>query len=110
MNNHNIFLESVLTSHESAVTGLVWTRFDKKLQLVSCSLDCTVCVWEQQEAAWSVSSRLDQWLGNKNAYFDVLVDPNLQHLVALNYVGAVLIWRWNEGKFTLRESFNGHVN
>jgi elongator complex protein 2 len=31
-------------------------------------------------------------------------------LVALNYTGAVLIWKWTPEKFILRQSFNGHAN
>lgn len=39
------FLDAVLISHESSVTGLKWVRFTGELQLISCSLDCTICVW-----------------------------------------------------------------
>lgn len=40
------FLDAVLISHESSVTNLLWAKFSGKLQLISCSLDCTICIWE----------------------------------------------------------------
>ena len=55
-------------------------------------------------------SRLGQFIGNRNAYFDVLVDPESTILVALNFTGAVLLWKHTDNKFVLRESFNGHSN
>lgn len=110
LENYHVFLESVLISHECSVTSLEWTRFGGKLQLVSCSLDSTLCIWEHQENAWTVESRLGQFIGNKNAYFDAKADSQFQHLIALNYTGAVLIWKWSPEKFALRESFNGHAS
>ena len=52
---------------------------------------------------------MGQFLGNKNAYFDVLTDPSFQYLLALNYTGAVLLWEWRDSKFCLTECFNGHA-
>ena len=91
-----IYLESVLLSHECSVTSLAWTNFDNSLQLVSSSLDSTLCVWEQIEGSWSVKTRLGQFLGNKNAYFDVKGHSGSQLLIALNYTGAVLVWERRE--------------
>jgi elongator complex protein 2 len=56
-----------------------------------------------------VDSRMGQFLGNKNAYFDVLADPLYKYLLALNYTGAVLLWEWRDLKFSLTECFNGHA-
>ena len=53
---------------------------------------------------------MGQFLGNKNAYFDVLADPSHRYLAALNYTGALLMWEWKEQKFSLIECFNGHSN
>lgn len=39
------FLDAVLISHECSVTDLAWVHIRKGLELVSCSLDCTVCIW-----------------------------------------------------------------
>jgi hypothetical protein len=60
------------------------------MRLVSCSLDCTICIWQE---GWTVEHRLGQFLGNKNAYFDIEVHGN--YLIALNYIGSVLIWKYN---------------
>lgn len=43
-----IFLESVLISHECSVTNLSWVNFREKLELASCSLDCTICIWGRE--------------------------------------------------------------
>lgn len=108
------YLDAVLISHESSVTGLKWVNFTKQLQLVSCSLDCTICVWgvDKEGGAWGVDARMGQFLGNKNAYFSVIADPQFQYLVATNYIGSALIWEYNKetSKFSLRPSFNGHSN
>ena len=53
---------------------------------------------------------MGQFLGNKNAYFDVLADPSHRYLAALNYTGGLLMWEWKEQKFSLIECFNGHSN
>jgi hypothetical protein len=45
---------------------------------------------------------MGQFIGNKNAYFDVLGDPHNTCLVAINYTGALLFWAWKEGKLVLR--------
>ncbi len=76
------------------MTGLKWVNFSTKLQLVSCSLDCTICVWgvDQEGGAWGVDARMGQFLGNKNAYFSVIADSKYQYLVAINYIGSALIW------------------
>ena len=36
--------------------------------------------------------RMGQFLGNKNAYFNIVANFNNQHLVAVNYIGSALIW------------------
>lgn len=110
LTNHHILLEAVLAAHDCSVTSLTWARFGNTLQLISASLDCTLCVWTNQDEPWTIETRLGQLLGNKNAYFEVIADPAFEHLVALNYTGALLIWRWSEGKWTIRESCNGHAN
>lgn len=46
--NYKMFLESVLISHECSVTNLHWARMNG-LQLVSSSLDCTVCIWSHSD-------------------------------------------------------------
>lgn len=102
LSNSKVFLEAVLVSHDCSVTALSWVRFGGLLQLASSSLDCTVCLWGSGGEAWSVEVRMGQFLGNKNAYFDVLADPSFRYLLALNYTGAVLLWEWREQKFILR--------
>ena len=82
-------------------------------KLASCSLDCTICLWGHEgEEAWSVDNRMGQFLGNKNAYFNIVTDPSNRYLVAVNYIGSASIWEYNENnaKFNLRPSFNGHFN
>lgn len=72
------------------------------MQLASSSLDCTVCLWGNATGeAWSVETRMGQFIGNKNAYFYVLADPSYRYLVALSYTGALLWWEWKEQKFYL---------
>ena len=106
-----VFLESVLISHECSVTNLAWVNFRGADELVSCSLDCTICIWgrdptteNNEEGSWNVVNRMGQLLGNKNAYFDVLADPKYRCLVALNYIGSVLVWDYSKeaDKFSLR--------
>lgn len=55
---------------------------------------------------------MGQFLGNKNAYFAVLSNKSGTQLAALNYIGSVLIWNYDQtsNKFTLRDSFNGHYD
>lgn len=55
---------------------------------------------------------MGQFLGNKNAYFDIMANQAGTQLVALNYIGSLLIWDYNKqiNKFTLRDSFNGHYS
>lgn len=55
---------------------------------------------------------MGQFLGNKNAYFNVTCDEKHKYLVAVNYIGSALIWNYNfdTQKFTLRPSFNGHFS
>ena len=55
-----------------------------------------------------MASRLGQLIGNKNAFFDVATDPSCTYLAALNYTGAVLIWKEAHQQFILRHSFTGH--
>jgi WD40 repeat protein len=104
-NEYNVFLDSVLISHECSVTNLHWARFNNQRQLLSASLDCTICLWSQAEDnSWSVESRMGQLLGNKNAYFQVLSNQAGTHLAALNFIGSVLIWNYDKQthKFNLR--------
>ena len=51
-------------------------------------------------------------MGNKNAYFNVVVDKQNRFLVAVNYIGSAMIWSYdnNTKKYSLRPSFNGHSN
>lgn len=79
------------------MTSLTWAKFGDKIQLFSASLDCTISAWSHIDEVWSVETRLGQLIGNKNAYFDLKTDHAFKHLVALNYTGALLIWRWNNG-------------
>ena len=55
---------------------------------------------------------MGQFLGNKNAYFNIIVDNKNKYLVAVNYIGSAMIWEYDSenNKFTLRPSFNGHSN
>jgi elongator complex protein 2 len=55
---------------------------------------------------------MGQFLGNKNAYFNVVTDDKFKYLVVVNYIGSALIWLYNieTKKFSLRPSFNGHSN
>jgi len=53
---------------------------------------------------------MGQFIGNKNAYFDVLSDSENTCLVAVNYTGALLFWDWKGDKLALKECFNGHSN
>ena len=55
---------------------------------------------------------MGQFLGNKNAYFQIMSNPSNTCLAALNFIGSILIWNYDqkENKFTLRESFNGHYS
>ena len=70
-------------------------NFGQNLGLASSSLDCTICVWgRDNEGNWLVRSRLGQFVGNKNAFFDVITDPKSSLLAAINYTGAALIWKW----------------
>ncbi len=79
--------------------------------MASSSLDSTICIWRRGlDEVWAVHSRLGQFIGNRNAYFDVLSDPGNTILVALNFTGAVLLWKYVDSKFILGESFNGHSN
>lgn len=105
------FLDAVLISHECSVTDLEWVRIRGKLELASCSLDCTICVWgKEEEGAWSVETRMGQFLGNKNSYFSIQSNPSGTHLVAVNYIGSAMIWEYSreQEKFQLLPSFNGH--
>jgi len=47
---------------------------------------------------------MGQFLGNKNAYFAILSNKSGTQLAALNYIGSVLIWNYDQpsNKFTLR--------
>ncbi len=55
---------------------------------------------------------MGQFLGNKNAYFNVECDSKFQYLVAVNYIGSAMIWSYQSEtrKYSLRPSFNGHSN
>jgi hypothetical protein len=54
-------------------------------------------VWgRDNEGNWLVRSRLGQFVGNKNAFFDVATDSDHSYLVAVNYTGAALLWKWVE--------------
>ena len=55
---------------------------------------------------------MGQFLGNKNAYFNITTDSHNNYLVAVNYIGSVMIWAYDQytNKFSLRPSFNGHSN
>ena len=55
---------------------------------------------------------MGQFLGNKNAYFAILSNKSGTQLAALNFIGSVLIWNYDQpsNKFNLRESFNGHYD
>jgi hypothetical protein len=47
---------------------------------------------------------MGQFLGNKNAYFQVLSNSAGTQLAALNFIGSVLIWNYDQEthKFNLR--------
>lgn len=94
LTTRRVFLDAVLISHESSVTSLCWAQF-QHLNLVSCSLDCTVCIWGcAEDGSWSVDNRMGQFLGNKNAYFDVVTNASSNYIVAVNYIGSALIWKY----------------
>ncbi len=61
-------------------------------------MDCTLCIWSQTEdnSSWSVESRMGQFLGNKNAYFQVLSNSSGNQLAALNFIGSLLIWNYDK--------------
>lgn len=84
-----------MISHESSVTSLAWVNFNNNLGLASSSLDSTICVWgRDNEGNWLVRSRLGQFVGNRNAFFDVVTDSDSSYLAAVNYTGAPLLWKW----------------
>ena len=39
-----------------------------------------------------MDNRVGQFLGNKNAYFNIVVDKANRFLVAVNYIGSTMIW------------------
>ena len=53
---------------------------------------------------------MGQFLGNKNSYFNIEANPSGTHLVAVNYIGSAMIWKFDKEteKFNLLPSFNGH--
>ena len=58
---YNIALESVLASHQDAVSSVEWGLIDNsQLCLLTCSFDFTVCVWKPDSSTgiWSVESTL----------------------------------------------------
>ena len=55
--------------------------------------------------------RMGQFLGNKNAYFNIEESLDKQYLVAVNYIGSAIVWKYDkeQNKFSLCPSFNGHT-
>jgi hypothetical protein len=39
---------------------------------------------------------MGQFLGNKNAYYDVISNKAGNQLAALNYTGSILIWNYEK--------------
>lgn len=74
--------DSVLLGHTKPVTGIKFFK-DKFL---SCSMDCTLLIWEREGEAWMSSGRLGQYYGNKNSFFGVQVDG--ENILAWTFTGA----------------------
>ena len=84
---YNIALESVLVSHQEAVSSVEWGLSDElyfkcrktpkqvekltDILLLTSSFDFTVCLWQADEELnqWSIISTLGAMTGNKHAYF-----------------------------------------
>lgn len=104
-NNLIIELETILLSHTEGVTGLIFT--DKGL--ISCGLDCSVIIWEKnEENVWINSNRFGQMYGNKNVFFGVCCDQEMNEILAWTFTGSPYYWVFCEGQWKSTALFSGH--
>lgn len=128
-------LETVLMSHESIVHGLCW--FKKKLaptlQLVSCSADKTLIIWESSLASkkqrnrekhanqsdyeqnpasagiWKVTHKIGETGETNLPLLGVCLSDDENSLYAQSLKGAIHSWKLTEGgRWCPNEAITGH--
>lgn len=99
---YNITLESVLYGHEGWVYGVHWHPLqsdnkNKVSQLLSCSIDKSMIIWEPDEASgiWSEKVRVGEVGGNLMGFYGCKFNGDGLHILAHGYQGSFHIWAYS---------------
>lgn len=95
----SIMLEMV-ACHRDWVTGCAWTATS---QLLSCSSDCTVCLWDPLSG-----EHLQEFVGHKSVVSSVLSAGDL--VVSVSRDGALKVWNQDGVELTSIPAHCGHIN
>lgn len=88
-----VYVDSVLTGHESWVYSINWCQTTK--QLLSASFDKTLIIWNYsaESKMWLEKIRVGEVGGNTLGFYGGLFSPCGTKILAYSYNGAFHIWK-----------------
>ncbi|XP_057671007.1 elongator complex protein 2 isoform X1 [Diorhabda carinulata] len=92
----NIYLESVISGHESWIYSVKWSLNGK--QLLSASIDKSMIIWEFDDTSelWLEKLRVGEIGGNTLGFYGGLFGPKGDMILGYSYHGAFHMWKYCE--------------
>lgn len=86
-------LESVLSGHDGWVYSVQWTGLaNGSLQLLSCSMDKTMILWELRDAIWMERVRVGDIGGHFLGFFGAKMSPSKTAILGHGFHGSFHLW------------------
>lgn len=102
-------IDAVLSGHSGPVSNVKWIHG----KILSCSLDCTVRLWNLDPASGVYMSQVTfgQLSGSRNAFYGALINSEEDLILAHCYTGSFYRWhKDSQGSWKDADSITGHFN
>lgn len=111
---YSVVLDTVIAGHEDKVYCVRWLNnsVDRRLKLLSVSLDRSVILWEQPEEhtdqLWFEKYRLGEIGGNNLGLLNCVVSASNEHIIVNSFNGALHFWQFDGSSWLRRPIVLGH--
>lgn len=91
-------LESVLSGHDNWVYSVQWALSESgSLQLLSCSMDKTMILWELRDAIWTERVRVGDIGGHFLGFLGAKMSPTNSAILGHGFHGSFHLWNLGGG-------------
>lgn len=111
---YSVVLDTVIAGHEDKVNCVRWLNnaTDRRLKLLSVSLDRSAILWEQPEEhtdnLWFEKCRLGEIGGNNLGLLNCVVSASNEHIIVNSFNGALHFWQFDGASWVRRPIVLGH--